>query len=181
MTGNKKDYLIVEDKSIFITGATGLVGSNLTKKLTEQNKKIKALYRGEIPFTSANIEWIKGDLFDTVLLEEAMQDVDEVYHCAAKVSFYPKEKQQLFKTNVEGTANIVNACINTGVKKLLLLSKFTFAKAVPAVSFVMNGALPVNILFIASNRHTVAAIKDETFLYGGFLLKHPAIILNKSL
>jgi nucleoside-diphosphate-sugar epimerase len=107
---------------IFITGATGLLGSHLIKKLLQQNKKIKALYRSEIPFTHSNIEWIKGDLFDTVLLEEVLYDVDEVYHCAGKVSFNPKEKKQLFKTNVEGTANIVNACLITGVKKLLHVS-----------------------------------------------------------
>jgi len=107
---------------IFITGATGLLGSHLIKKLSQQNKKIKALYRSEVPFTHSNIEWIKGDLFDTVLLEEVLYDVDEVYHCAGKVSFNPKEKKELFKTNVEGTANIVNACLTTGSKKLLHVS-----------------------------------------------------------
>ena len=44
------------------------------------------------------------------------------YITAAKVSFNPKEKKELFKTNVEGTANIVNACINSGIKKLLYIS-----------------------------------------------------------
>ena len=110
------------NKQIFITGATGLLGSHLIKQLLHQNKNIKALYRNEIPFNNANIEWIKGDLFDIVLLEESLNNVDEVYHCAGKVSFNPKQKQQLFKTNVEGTANIVNACLNTGVKKLLHVS-----------------------------------------------------------
>ena len=111
-----------ENKIIFITGATGLLGSHLIKPLSQQNKKIKALYRNEIPFVDSNIEWIKGDLFDTVLLEEILSGVDEVYHCAGKVSFNPKVKKELFKTNVEGTANIVNACLNAGVKKLLHVS-----------------------------------------------------------
>ena len=65
---------------------------------------------------------IKGDIFDIVLLEEILRHVDEVYHCAGKVSFNPKDRKQLFKTNVEGTANVVNACLNTGVKKLLHVS-----------------------------------------------------------
>lgn len=110
------------NKYIFITGATGLLGSHLIKTLSQQNKKIKALYRSAIPFNHLNIQWIKGDLFDTGLLEETLNDVDEVYHCAGKVSFNPKEKKQLFKTNVEGTANVVNACLNTGVEKLLHVS-----------------------------------------------------------
>ncbi len=109
-------------KTVFITGATGLVGSHLIKELIQQDVKIKALYRSEISFSHKNIEWIKGDLFDVILLEEILTDVDEVYHCAAKVSFNPKNRKELFKTNVEGTANIVNACINCGVKKLLHVS-----------------------------------------------------------
>ncbi len=115
-------YQINPGKKVFVTGATGLLGSHLVKKLTAQHKNIKALYRNEVPFTDSNIEWIKGDLFDIVLLEETLHDVDEVYHCAGKVSFNPKEKKQVFKTNIEGTANIVNACLEAGVKKLLHVS-----------------------------------------------------------
>lgn len=107
---------------IFITGATGLLGSYLIKRLVKQNAEIKALYRNQIPFIHENVEWIKGDLLDIVLLEEILTGVDEVYHCAAKVSFNPKDKTQLFKTNVEGTANIVNACIINGIKKMLHVS-----------------------------------------------------------
>jgi len=107
---------------VFITGATGLLGSCLTKILAAQNVHIKALYRSDIPFQHANIEWVKGDLFDTILLEEILQDVDEVYHCAAKISYNPKDKNQLFKTNVEGTANIVNAALTTGTRKLVHVS-----------------------------------------------------------
>jgi len=112
----------VNNRIVFITGATGLLGSCLIKKLAKENIKIKALYRKNIPFNAGNIEWIKSDISDIVLLEEVLQDVDAVYHCAGKVSFNPKDKRQLFKTNVEGTANIVNACLNAGVKKLLHVS-----------------------------------------------------------
>ncbi|MFT4155062.1 NAD-dependent epimerase/dehydratase family protein [Parafilimonas sp.] len=107
---------------IFITGATGLLGSCLTKMLTGQESGIKALYRTEIPFHHPAVEWVQGDLFDVVLLEEIMQGVDEVYHCAGKISYNPKDKRQLFKTNAEGTANIVNAALHAGVRKLLHVS-----------------------------------------------------------
>ena len=71
---------------IFVTGATGLVGSHLIKRLVTHDKKIKALYRSEIPFADEHIEWIKGDIFDIILLEEILTDVDEAYHCAGKVA-----------------------------------------------------------------------------------------------
>ncbi len=109
---------------IFITGASGLLGANLLHALVQQGKKVKALYRSSIPGIPGadRVEWIKGDIFDIDLLETCMEDVERVYHCAAVVSFNPKRRKELFKTNVEGTANVVNACLNTGVKKLLHVS-----------------------------------------------------------
>ena len=108
---------------ILITGATGLLGSHLLKQLANESQPVKALYRTAVPDGfPENIEWIKGDVLDIVLLEEALKDVRQVYHCAGAVSFDPKNKQQLFITNVEGTTNVVNACLNTGVEKLLFVS-----------------------------------------------------------
>ena len=51
-----------------------------------------------------------------------MQGITQVYHCAAIVSFDPKDKDHLLKINIEGTANVVNACIDAGVKKLVHVS-----------------------------------------------------------
>lgn len=112
----------IQHKNIFVTGASGLLGAYLVKQLTKEGNKIKALYRKAIPFTHENIEWIQGDIFDIILLEEILPGVQQVYHCAGKVSFNAKDKKELFKTNVEGTANLVNACLNTGVEKLLHVS-----------------------------------------------------------
>ena len=120
-------YTPSNEGGILITGATGLLGSHLTKQLLQKNKKVKALYRNEsskISFEENDnlIEWVKGDILDIPSLEDAMQGVKEVYHCAALVSFNPKRKKELFKINVEGTANVVNTCINFGVKKLVHVS-----------------------------------------------------------
>lgn len=109
---------------ILVTGATGLVGSHLLKTLADQGKTVKALYRSAIPATDHGnkVQWVQGDILDVVSLETAMQDVTEVYHCAAVVSFHPKTKTKLHKTNIEGTANVVNACLDAGVRKLLFVS-----------------------------------------------------------
>ena len=109
---------------ILVTGATGLVGSHLIRQLVQEKKKVRALYRSSIPGLEGNeaVEWIKGDILDIVSLEEAMQGVQQVYHCAALVSFDPKEREKLFKTNIEGTANVVNTAIEAGVDKLLFVS-----------------------------------------------------------
>lgn len=109
---------------ILVTGATGLVGSHLIKALVAQGKSVRALYRSEIPSIpeASTIDWFKADILDIVALEEAMFGVQQVYHCAAIVSFTAKNKKTLQHTNIEGTANIVNACLNAGVEKLLFVS-----------------------------------------------------------
>lgn len=109
---------------ILVTGASGLVGSHLVTQLVKEGKKVRALYRSAIPNITGSdgIEWVKGDILDVVALEEAMHDVSDVYHCAAIVSFNPKRKELLHQTNVEGTANVVNACIHAGIRKLVFVS-----------------------------------------------------------
>ncbi len=108
---------------VLVTGATGLLGSHLVKELAKNNIATKALYRTHIPAGFPDsIEWVKGDILDVVSLEEAFKNVTQVYHCAAAVSFNKKHSKELFAINVDGTANVVNACIHAGVQKLLHVS-----------------------------------------------------------
>jgi nucleoside-diphosphate-sugar epimerase len=109
---------------ILVTGASGLVGSHLLKQLQQQDNKVRALYCNTLPVADnyENIEWIQVDILDVVALENAMKGVTQVYHCAAIVSFNPKKKEQLHQINIQGTANIVNACIDANVHKLLFVS-----------------------------------------------------------
>ena len=114
---------------IFITGASGLLGASLIETLFAKhdgasNLQVRALYRKQIPPIpyADKIDWIEGDVLDVVVLEKALKGVEQVYHCAAIVSFHPKLKQKMHATNIDGTANIVNACIDAGIKKLLFVS-----------------------------------------------------------
>jgi dihydroflavonol-4-reductase len=109
---------------ILVTGGAGLLGKELITQLIAQGKSVKALYN-KTPlsnFNSSLVQQIKCNILDVVGLEEAMQNVEQVYHCAAIVSFNPKHKQQIFKVNIEGTANVVNAALNAGVKKMVFVS-----------------------------------------------------------
>jgi dihydroflavonol-4-reductase len=109
---------------ILVTGGTGLVGSHLISALVEQGKRVKAIYRSVIPEFkgSDKVEWQQADILDILSLESVMQNIDQVYHCAAVVSFSPKKRDALYHTNIEGTINIVNASLDAGVKKLLFVS-----------------------------------------------------------
>lgn len=123
---------------ILVTGGTGLVGSYLLYELTRKGHKVKALLRpGKKPcethklfscFSDANehlidqVDWVEGDVLDPFSLHQAMIGVDYVYHCAAMISFNPRELKAMLAVNVEGTANVVNACIENGIKKLCHVS-----------------------------------------------------------
>ncbi|GGG39395.1 NAD-dependent epimerase/dehydratase family protein [Bizionia arctica] len=123
---------------ILVTGGTGLVGSHLLYELIKEDKPIKAIYRDEKKLSIVKkvfsyycknpeelfkkIVWVKADLLDISLLTEAFKDVTYVYHCAAFVSFEPNKYHLLRKTNIEGTANIVNFCIANHVEKLCYVS-----------------------------------------------------------
>ncbi len=113
---------------IFVTGGTGLVGSYLLRYLVAQGyTNILALKRATssmalVKEIQNKIEWIEGDILDVVLLEEAMEGIDLVYHCAAVVSFDPRFRKRLYAINQEGTANMVNVALHCGVKRFLHVS-----------------------------------------------------------
>jgi nucleoside-diphosphate-sugar epimerase len=113
-----------KDELMLVTGGTGLVGSHLITALVNRGKRVRAIYRSSVPQFdgSDKVEWVQSDILDILSLEDVMQGVDQVYHCAAVVSFSPKQVALLQHTNIEGTANVVNACLDAGVKKLLFVS-----------------------------------------------------------
>ena len=73
-------------------------------------------------FQNTNLEQVQCNILDVIGLEEAMKEVEQLYHCAAVVSFNPRRKEEMFKINIEGTANVVNAALDAGVKKMVYVS-----------------------------------------------------------
>jgi dihydroflavonol-4-reductase len=70
----------------------------------------------------SNVEWVEGDILDMSVLENAMEGMDIVIHSAAKVSFVSNEHQAMLKTNIEGTANVVNASLLKKIKRFVHIS-----------------------------------------------------------
>ncbi len=134
---------------ILLTGATGLVGSHIAFELVSKGEKIRALKRKGsstaltekiFRFYSNNekalldkIEWVEGNVLDLGSLEDAMEGITHVYHCAAIISFNPKEKEKMLQTNTEGTSNVVNAAMHAGVKK------FCHISSIAALGFTIDG------------------------------------------
>lgn len=112
---------------ILVTGGTGFLGSHLLETLVHSGKEVRAVYRGKILNyvdleIAKDIDWAQGDILDVVFLEKAMEGVDQVFHCAGLVSYNPADNARMHAVNVDGTANIVNACIANNVRKLVYVS-----------------------------------------------------------
>ena len=123
---------------ILVTGGTGLVGSYLLYELTRKGHTVRALLRpGKKPYDTKKlfkclsdekehlidqVEWVEGDVLDPFSLQQAMQGIEYVYHCAALVSFNPRQLKEMLAVNIEGTSNVVNACLDNGIKKLCHVS-----------------------------------------------------------
>jgi len=119
---------------ILVTGATGLVGSHLIFDLVKKEEKVRALKRknSDLIFVKAlfsshpelfeKIEWMDGDVLDIFSLKEALKGITKVFHCAAMVSFIPSEVEEMMKININGTANLVNLCLENKIEKLCYVS-----------------------------------------------------------
>jgi dihydroflavonol-4-reductase len=112
---------------IAVTGANGLLGGYIVRKLIEEGKDFVALKRSGSDLSllsdvATHIKWIDADVTNPVALEDAFANVSHVIHAAAIVSLNPRHRKKLFQVNVTGTRNVVNACLSTGVKKLIHIS-----------------------------------------------------------
>jgi len=115
---------------VFVTGATGFLGSYLTKELLRQGHEVSALKRANSSLlllgdAAKQVQWHEGDITDILSLEEAMEGAEQVYHAAALLAFGGNSLDKMLKINVEGTANVVNVALSQGVQKLLYVSSIT--------------------------------------------------------
>jgi len=179
---------------ILVTGGTGLVGSHLLLELLKSGKKARAIYRDEskrlkvknvfsyyLPkkeaeFLFDSVEWIKADILDIPSLTNAFQNIKYVYHCAALVSFNAKKAKELRVTNIEGTANIVNTCIQFNVEKLCHVS------SIAAMDLALGeGEVSENFTWYPEKDHSDYAISKyggEMEVWRGTQEGLPSVVLN---
>jgi dihydroflavonol-4-reductase len=122
---------------ILVTGGTGHLGSHVVYELIKLNQPVKVIYRKKASLAHTKeifsyyendesnfnrINWVEGDINDYCTLSNIIDEVSMVYHIAGYVTFNDKEKKRLNYINVEGTANIVNACLESGKTQLCFVS-----------------------------------------------------------
>ncbi len=135
---------------ILVTGGTGLVGAHLLLHLVKNHESIRAIHRkgsnlqnvekifsyyeDNATLLFQKVDWVLADINDIPSLEKAFVDVEQVYHAAAMISFDPAKFKLLMKVNAEGTANIVNLCIENSIKKLC------YASTIGTIGKSINGS-----------------------------------------
>ncbi|MBS4056136.1 MAG: NAD-dependent epimerase/dehydratase family protein [Bacteroidales bacterium] len=180
---------------IFVSGGTGMVGSHLLLSLCKKQQPVVALNRPGADFSLVRkvfslygkddaalferIKWVEGDLMDYFSLETALDQVDEIYHCAALVSFQPGDKLTMLRYNVEGTANLVNAALAKGIKK------FCHISSIAAIGRTDNTApIDEQTQWKSSGRNSTYAISKygaEREVWRGIAEGLPAVIISPSI
>ena len=177
---------------ILVTGASGLVGSHLLCKLTQDEAIVRALYRSEnrkqdtkkififyfkeeAEYFFNKIEWIKGDILSLTDLELLFHNITHVYHCAALVSFHKIDFHRCMQVNRAGTANIVNFCLKHKVEKLCYVS------STAALSYNSNGLTDESFKWIPGpevSGYSISKFAAEKEIWRGIEEGLKAVIIN---
>jgi len=168
---------------ILVTGATGFLGSEVAKQLADQGKSIRCTKRKSsvtpallLPYPQ--IEWVQADMLDIFALEDALEGVNQVYHCAAWVSLKQKDKAAMIRTNVKGTANLVNLCLGRDVKVVHVSSIAAIGVAKPGELITENHHLDIAT---EDDGYAISKLESEMEVWRGIAEGLTAVIVNPSL
>jgi len=169
---------------ILVTGATGFLGSELAMQLVNAGNTIRCIKRSSsvipqmlIPYHD-KIEWVDADMLDIFALEDALEGVTQVYHCAAWVSLMQKDKQPMIRTNVTGTANVVNLCNEHGIRLLHVSSIAAIGRALPGKLINENTHLDETN---EDDGYAISKLHSEMEVWRGIAEGLDAVIVNPSL
>ncbi|HLJ44363.1 MAG TPA: hopanoid-associated sugar epimerase [Bryobacteraceae bacterium] len=110
------------DRPILVTGASGFIGWHVAKKLLERGHAVRALVRPASVVRDLDVQIVNGDLRDAVSLERAVDGCACVFHVAADYRLWAKDPGELYRSNVDGTRNLLLAARNKGVERVIYTS-----------------------------------------------------------
>jgi dihydroflavonol-4-reductase len=113
----------MNDGQTVITGAAGHIGANLARSLIQSGRRVRlVVHQDTRAIDELAVDKVKADVLDVSSLKAAFEGVEVVYHLAAHISFVGGEEALVQRINVEGTRNVVEACLVCGVKRLVHFS-----------------------------------------------------------
>ena len=108
-----------------VSGATGFIGGNLARALVDRDEDVRVLVRptsNDLAIRDLNAKRMIGDLLSPDSLRQAVAGCETVYHCAANYSFWSRQRDDIYQTNVRGTRNLLEAARAAGVRKVVFTS-----------------------------------------------------------
>ena len=113
---------------ILVTGSSGHLGANLVRQLLDDGRQVRVLLRegsDNRAVTGLDVEPVYGDLRDSAALKLAATGCGRVFHCAAMLSTVPGHERELYDCNVLGTRNLLAACRDAGVERVVVTGSFS--------------------------------------------------------
>jgi nucleoside-diphosphate-sugar epimerase len=169
---------------ILVTGATGFLGAELVFSLLQTEEKVRCIKREnsvipkKLTPLSHKIEWLNADVLDFSDLEDAFEGINQVYHCAALVSFDEGLKTKMLQVNAEGTANVVTLCIENGVEKLVYVSSIAALGSAKADGIIDETCFWEG--FEIKDAYAVSKYRAEMEVWRGINEGLNAVIVNPS-
>jgi len=168
---------------ILVTGATGFLGAELARQLAESGKPVRCTKRSSSAIPAllksfTNIEWVDADMLDIAALDDAFAGIDKVYHCAAWVSLKQAHKKQMIHTNVTGTANVVNLCLDNNARLVHVSSIAAIGYAKPGELTSEEDQLDTNL---EDDGYAISKLESEMEVWRGIAEGLSAVIVNPSL
>ncbi len=145
---------------VFVTGATGFVGSHVARVLSQQGCELRLLVRPTSRLDNVAglaAELIQGDLCDTARLRQAMSGCELVFHVAADYRLWARDSSELYRSNVEGTRTVLQAAGEAGVRRVV------YTSSVATLGFTANGC-PADEDSPVSLDHMIGHYKRSKFL-----------------
>jgi dihydroflavonol-4-reductase len=109
-------------KPVLVTGATGFIGWHVARKLIERGHTVRALTRPGSQVRELPVEAVTGDLRDRASLDAAVAGCGSVFHVAADYRLWAKDPAELYRSNVDGTRNMLEAARSAGVERFVYTS-----------------------------------------------------------
>jgi nucleoside-diphosphate-sugar epimerase len=188
-------YPIYINEMILVTGGTGLLGAHLLYELSQMNQPVRAIFRTEERLNTTRkifsyysdtpdvffnrIEWFQADMTDPVSIGKALEGADQVYHIAASVSFDPSRIEHIIGTNVQGTASIVDQCLEHDNIKFCFVSSTAALGEAPQGEKVIEDYIWKGSMY--RSVYSVSKFKSELEVWRGIAEGLNAVIINPSI
>jgi dihydroflavonol-4-reductase len=121
---------------VFVTGATGFLGSHVARVLAAEGAELRLLVRSSSDLRNIadlNAERASGDLRDPASIEKALSGCEVVFHVAADYRLWVRDPEQMYRSNVEGTRALLQAAKKQGVRRVV------YTSSVATMGFGANG------------------------------------------